>query len=116
MDAWLLLILSLPPQPSSIRVRVWRRLQAQGAGALQNSVYLLPFTSEDYERFPWSPPRGAAEIPTGARKGRRWVTRPRPHVDRIASAWLITRFIDPEAEFLFSPPEEFPADAIPFDA
>ena len=30
-------------------------------------------------------------------RGRRWVTRPRPHVDRIASAWLIKRFIDPEA-------------------
>ena len=225
MDAWLLLILSLPPQPSSIRVRVWRRLQAQGAVALKNSVYLLPFTSENYERFQWltqevaksggeatllkvdrienmradevvrlfddargenyrrlaeryrrllrdldrkakgapaarrtdelarlarelerlreidffdapgyqevkrlketldmrlHPPgaaaAGHAEIPTGGLKGRRWVTRPRPHVDRIASAWLITRFIDPEAEFLFSPPEAFPADAIPFDA
>ncbi|MFZ1057648.1 MAG: chromate resistance protein ChrB domain-containing protein [Candidatus Rokuibacteriota bacterium] len=226
MDAWLLLILSLPPQPSSIRVKVWRRLQAQGAVALKNSVYLLPFTPENYERFQWltqevaksggeatllkvdrienmradevvrlfhnargedyrrlaeryrkllrdldrkakgapaarradelarlarelerlreidffdapgyqevkrlketldmrlHPPgsaaaTGHAEILTGALKGRRWVTRPRPHVDRIASAWLIKRFIDPEAEFLFSPPEGFPADAIPFDA
>src|SRR3972149_5956228 len=53
MDAWLLLILSLPPQPSSIRVKVWRRLQAQGAVALKNSVYLLPFTPENYERFQW---------------------------------------------------------------
>jgi hypothetical protein len=49
-------------------------------------------------------------------RGRRWVTRPRPHIDRIASAWLIKRFIDPEAQFLFAPPEEFPKDAIPFDA
>lgn len=49
-------------------------------------------------------------------RGRRWVTRPRPHVDRIASAWLIKRFIDPEAEFVFAPPAEFPKDAIPFDA
>jgi hypothetical protein len=37
-------------------------------------------------------------------------------VDRIACAWLIKRFIDPEAEFLFAPPDEFPADAIAFDA
>jgi hypothetical protein len=50
-----------------------------------------------------------------ALRGRRWVTRPRPHVDRIASAWLIKRFIDPEATFLFSVPSEFPSDAIPFD-
>ena len=49
-------------------------------------------------------------------RGRTWVTRPRPHVDRIASAWLIKRFIDPEAIFVFAPPAEFPADAIPFDA
>ena len=49
-------------------------------------------------------------------RGRRWVTRPRPQVDRIASAWLIKRFIDPDATFLFAPPAEFPKDAIPFDA
>jgi hypothetical protein len=49
-------------------------------------------------------------------KGRQWVTRPRPHIDRIASAWLIKRFIDGDAQFLFAPPAEFPQDAIPFDA
>jgi len=49
-------------------------------------------------------------------RGRTWVTRPRPHIDRIASAWLIRRFIDPDAQFLFAPPAEFPKDAIPFDA
>ena len=49
-------------------------------------------------------------------KARHWVTRPRPHIDRVASAWLIKRFIDPEAQFVFAPPAEFPHDAIPFDA
>jgi hypothetical protein len=49
-------------------------------------------------------------------RGRRWVTRPRPHIDRIASAWLIKRFIDPEATFVFASPEEFPQDAVAFDA
>ena len=52
----------------------------------------------------------------GTLRGRRWVTRPRPHIDRIASAWLIKRFIDPQAEFVFASPAEFPPDAIPFDA
>src|SRR5262249_25995161 len=47
---------------------------------------------------------------------RRWVTRPRPHIDRVASAWFIKRVIDPDAEFVFAPPAEFPKDAIPFDA
>ena len=49
-------------------------------------------------------------------RGRRWVTRPRPHVDRVASAWLIKRFIDVDAQFVFAPPAEFPKDAIAFDA
>ena len=36
---------------------------------------------------------------------RSWVTRERPKIDRIACPWLIRRFIDPEAEFLFAPTE-----------
>ncbi len=59
-----------------------------------------------------APPRVALE----SLKGRRWVTRPRPHIDRIGSAWLIRRFVDPNAKILFAPPDDFPADAIPFDA
>ncbi|TPI09071.1 sulfurtransferase [Mesorhizobium sp. B4-1-3] len=54
-------------------------------------------------------------------KGRTvWVTRSRPKVDRIACPWLIRRFVDPEAVFLFVDPAEVPlvADrfaAVPFD-
>jgi hypothetical protein len=219
----LLLLVGVPPTPSSLRVRVWRRLRSLGAVALKRSAYLLPDTPERYEDFQWlaqevqrdggdatlirvqqienvSPgevlrlfhdprdhdyrqlaaryrkvlqrldkksisPRiqeelarlakeqqrirdidffdapGGAEVrrleeaiamrtrrPEAQRpeprpsfdlsklKKRRWVTRPRPHVDRVASAWLIKRFIDPEAVFVFAPPADFPADAIPFDA
>jgi len=215
----------VPPTPSSLRVRVWRRLRSLGAVPLKRSAYLLPDTPERYEDFQWlaqevqrdggdatlvrvqqienvSPadvlqlfhePRdqdykhlatryrkllqsldrktaatstrvhdelarlskdhqrireidffgapGGAEVrrleeaiamrtrrPESARsepiptldltklRGRRWVTRPRPHVDRVASAWLIKRFIDPDAVFVFAPPAEFPKDAIAFDA
>ena len=221
---FLLLIVSLPPSPSSLRVRVWRRLRALGAVALKRTVYLLPDTPDNYEQFQWlgqeiqreggetillrvdqienmsptdivrlfheardpeyrqlaaryrklmqtlerksagasarvdrdlaqlqkdfqklreldffdAPGRAEverlreaidmrkrpAEEPTRRDKptldlrtlrGRRWITRPRPHVDRIASAWLIRRFIDPEATFLFAAPPDFPPDAIPFD-
>ena len=35
-----------------------------------------------------------------------WVTRPRPHIDRTACAWLIRRFVDPEATFAFAPDPE----------
>src|SRR5206468_12965619 len=48
-----LLIVSLPPNPSSLRVRVWRRLRAIGAVALKRTVYLLPDTSDHYELFQW---------------------------------------------------------------
>ena len=223
----LLLLVGLPPTPSSLRVRVWRRLRSLGAVPLKRSAYLLPDTPERYEDFQWlaqevqreggdatllrvqqvenlgpadvlrlfHEPRdhdyrqlaaryrrllhtlerksaassarvqdevarlardhqrlrdidffgapGGAEVrrleeaiamrtrrPESTRRAepapptldltnlrrRRWVTRPRPHVDRIASAWLIKRFIDPEAEFVFAVPSEFPAEAIPFDA
>ena len=46
----------------------------------------------------------------------KWATRSGPHVDRTSSAWLIRRFIDPEAEFVFvNDPDEVPKDATPFD-
>lgn len=69
------------------------------------------------QRLQPSRPAGAPATAASldALRGRRWVTRPRPHVDRIASAWLIKRFVDPEAEFVFAAPDEAPADAIPFD-
>lgn len=46
---WLQLTYKVPSEPSQKRVWVWRRLQNLGAYALQNSVYLLPFT-EDVEK------------------------------------------------------------------
>jgi hypothetical protein len=219
----LLLLVGLPPHPSSLRVRVWRRLKSLGAVPLKRSAYLLPDTPERYEDFQWlsqeiqraggeatlvrvqqienmseadvrqlfHEPRdrdyrqlavryrkllqsldkkkgggarahdelvklskdhqrirdidfldapGGAEVrrleeaitmrtrrPESPRpapaptvdistlRGRQWVTRPRPHVDRIASAWLIKRFIDTAATFVFADPAAFPPDAIPFD-
>lgn len=47
--------------------------------------------------------------------GRTWLTRPRPQIDRVGSAWLIKRFIDPQARFVFAnTPSAHPA-AIPYD-
>jgi hypothetical protein len=48
-------------------------------------------------------------------KGRVWVTRPRPGVDRSASAWLIRRFIDANARFAFAREGQVPPEAVPFD-
>ena len=53
MAAWLVLLVSVPPHPSSLRVRVWRKLRALGALALKKSVYILPFTPENFEQVQW---------------------------------------------------------------
>ena len=51
----------------------------------------------------------------------KWVTRSHVHVDRVACPWLITRFVDSEAEFLFVPKSQIQrvveeTGAVPFDA
>src|SRR5712692_11545233 len=53
LQAWLLLLVSLPPRPSSLRVRAWRRLRALGAVPVKSSAYLLPFSADRYEQFQW---------------------------------------------------------------
>jgi hypothetical protein len=219
---WLILVHQLPPRPSNLRVRVWRRLQQVGAVVLRNSLYVLPSTDESREDFNWvreeivtsggevsvfeastvdgytdkelvqqfraarnadyqslvadvravtsngsrgghkkrstelrdlrrfrerlaairsrdhfgAPGRTDAEraladlenadkTQPGARyaklvrrdfKRRTWVTRPRPGIDRMASAWLIKRFIAPDARFAFSNPEApLRNGQVPFD-
>jgi len=48
-------------------------------------------------------------------QGSTWVTRPRPHIDRIASAWLIKRFYDRDAKFAFADAADAARKGIPFD-
>jgi hypothetical protein len=220
---WLILVHQLPPRPSNLRVRVWRRLQQVGAVVLRNSLYVLPITEETREDFSWvreeivssggevcvfeasavdgvtdaelvqqfraarnadyqalaaeiraaqSNPRsrgrgrkravdrelrrlrerlaaiasrdyftapgradaeqaltemeradgqmeGSARHPRLTRdqfKKRTWVTRPRPGIDRMASAWLIKRFIAADARFSFvSPRASMRNGQVPFD-
>jgi hypothetical protein len=50
---WLLLIHLLPPKPTNLRVRIWRKLQKLGAVPIKNSVYLLPFNEKTHEDFQW---------------------------------------------------------------
>jgi hypothetical protein len=204
---WLLLIHQIPPKPAYFRVKIWRRLQAMGAVAIKNSVYVAPKSDEAQEDFEWllreittgggdasicearfiegledehvealftaaresdyrqiaddaravlesglagdarsqadadanrlrrrltsvsqidffgAPGREIAEglvsdlerqlkapaaaPPSTTRRadlrGRTWVTRKGVHIDRIASAWLVTRFVDPNARFKFVP-------------
>lgn len=219
---WLLLILSLPTQNATVRMRIWRSLKACGAVVLRDGVYVLPelknnldiltsiasdvisgdgtayvfqveppldvelshlfdrssefealYThinhlsqqlSEDKKAealkqvrklrkelnslieidfFPTQSQKqvndelskleqaiarlGIHDEPTfatgnittldlSAFQGRIWATRQRPWVDRLASAWLIKRFIDPAATFIWlNSPADCPTDALGFD-
>jgi len=61
---------------------------------------------------------GTPELTVSSRaryRQRLWVTRHRPGVDRVTSAWLIRRFIDPKARFGFFSENDKPPDCVPFD-
>ena len=221
--SWLLLVLSLPTENATARMRAWRALKASGAAVLRDGVYLLPQRSdcratldavaaavvegggsahviaaepsaadagyqalfdrtEDYaavlrdvqaahaalnpstasealklarrsrklfagieanDFFPGEARRQTGQavqaLETSALRAaspdephaiavavralrlteyqqRVWVTRARPWVDRLASAWLIRRFIDPQARFLWlADTSRAPAHAVGFD-
>lgn len=123
--AWILLLHQLPPRPPYFRAKISRRLSQLGAIPVKNSAYLLPDTDESREDAEWL----CREIKSGGGSawlfraealqglfdepiqrdppdtpnylGRTWVTRAGIKVDRIGSAWLIRRFIDPQATFKF---------------
>src|SRR5215216_8160869 len=50
---WILLVHQLPPKPTNLRVRTWRKLQKLGAVAIKNSVYVLPANDKTNEDFQW---------------------------------------------------------------
>ena len=63
---------------------------------------------------------GGALMKKPRQAGTRWITRERPKIDRIACPWLIARFVDAGAEFLYVPADQVRAaaaerDAIPYD-
>jgi hypothetical protein len=63
-------------------------------------------------------PRGKSavkKVDPRAYVGRSWVTRPRPEIDRVGSAWLIRRFIDPNAKFVFASAHSKIKDSVSFD-
>lgn len=103
-----------------------RALQDRFERAVRRDVFAAPGARDveaalDELTAGWRPAGKNRPSPASARpdpetyKGRTWVTRPRPGIDRCASAWLIRRFIDRDARFAFaSSPDRHP-DAVPFD-
>jgi hypothetical protein len=74
---------------------------ASGCQAVEGLLHELRAKAAPPEVAPKAQP---AQLPA---RGRTWVTRAGVHVDRIASAWLIRRFIDPEARFKLVPPKGY---------
>lgn len=71
--------------------------QAEGRGAAESALFGLEGRMKRRQALPAAAPDKAGGKPTG----RVWVTRAGVFVDRIASAWLIRRFVDPQARFKF---------------
>jgi hypothetical protein len=90
-----------------------------GAGRDRVATLLATFEDRIVTRTPGSARPAsstAADVNRPEYYGRLWVTRPRPGVDRMSSAWLIRRFIDPDARFGFAADRHtLPADAVAFD-
>ena len=87
-----------------------------GRDRVVSLVARLEDRARDVPRVPGTAPStGAADV--AAYTHRLWVTRPRPGVDRMGSAWLIRRFVDAGARFGFAVDRESlpTTDAIPFD-
>jgi hypothetical protein len=99
-NRWLVLVHQLPAKPSFARVRVWRRLQALGAVALKNAVYVLPNRDSTREDFEWLA-REVAELGGSA---------------TVCEARLVQGFDDREIEELFQAAREADYQALLKDA
>ncbi len=87
------------------------------SGAAVKTLALLDTASEKLRRTDVVLPL-VASFDRAGYQGRIWVTRVHPYIDRLSSAWLISRFIDAKAQFRFLEPEEkadIEKGEIPFD-
>jgi hypothetical protein len=91
-----------------------------GDAAEQSREDLRQLVELTHRRFSPQEPKATSglieRLETEHYRGRVWATRRRLWVDRVASAWLIRHFVDPEARFLWlDRPEDCPAEALGFD-
>jgi hypothetical protein len=101
------------------RLSALEQIDFFGSAGRDRVVTLLAKLEERTPNRPAATPGSHASGPIdrATYSGRLWVTRPRPGVDRMSSAWLIRRFVDPNARFGFTADRErLPSvDAVPFD-
>lgn len=66
-------------------------------------------------RFQGGKSKSSQRLAANKFQGKTWLTRPRPEIDRVGSAWLIRKFIDRKAKFIFNTDPARHPDAIPYD-
>ena len=101
----------LPNTDESLEDLQWLRqeIETDGGTAVIAAVHFVEGIADEEIAAMLTAERGSDGAPSDRDAadrvvpGRTWVTREGVHVDRIASAWLIRRFIDPEARFKFVP-------------
>lgn len=91
-----------------------------GAAKVRAQAALVELENAAVARFSPGEPHSAqleiSRLDRAQYRGRYWATRRRMWVDRMASAWLIRRFIDPEARFIWlDQPQDCPVDTLGFD-
>ena len=104
-------VYALPSRDEALEDLQWlrRELEAEGASIVIAEAELIDgLSDEELDAMLASERADSSTTPEPSstdrvKVGRTWVTRAGVHVDRIASAWLIRRFIDPEARFKFVP-------------
>jgi rhodanese-related sulfurtransferase len=94
------------------------QVSQNAAAALRDAGFAASFLEGGLEEG-WKGVEGALDRKP-ANAGTRWVTRERPKIDRIACPWLVSRFVDPGAEFLYVPSKDVLAvakekDAVAYD-
>ncbi len=88
-----------------------KKIDAETAAAeLERLTRLLLRRAEGRNRT-----RQPAVLDAKQYQGKTWLTRPRPEIDRVGSAWLISKFIDRKPKFVFAPTADALPGAIPFD-
>lgn len=109
---------SLAGRPAIIACQKGRKLSQGVASALQASGIRAEYLAGGLHawRDAGLPMVPVAAVPFDAGGRTCWITRTRPKIDRIACPWLIRRFVDPEARFLFVAAPEVAAAAQMFDA
>jgi hypothetical protein len=101
----------LPNNPEALEDFTWlaREIHAAGGSAMVCEARFVEGVSDEeieamlHAESAGAPAEGGREESDQVGRGRTWVTREGVFVDRIGSAWLIRRFIDPEAQFKFVP-------------